>query len=72
MTNREREFASLGVDYAEGIESCEVIVLTTGREVRRCQDGGWEVQPRNDNYWLKFKDALEAVRCGLGVPNSKI
>jgi len=64
MTDREREFASLGFEYAEGIEQPQVkmvIVPTTGREIRRVK-GGWESQPWNDNYWRTFADLLDAVR----------
>jgi hypothetical protein len=62
MTNRERAFAALGLEYAEGIESCHVIIVpSTGREIRRRDDGRWECQPWNDNYWRSFDDLLEAV-----------
>lgn len=62
MTNRERDFAALGMHYAEGIDQAEVVIVpSTGREIRRC-DHGWECQPWNDNYWCIFTDLLDAVR----------
>ena len=65
MTDRGRQFADLGLEYSEGIERASVIILpSTGREVRRTPDGLWEVQPHRDNYWVKFEDLLDAVRCG--------
>ncbi len=65
MTNRERELASLGFEYAEGIERAEVIFLPNGREVRKTDIDTWEVQPVGDNYWLEFLDVIEAIRCGI-------
>ncbi len=65
MTNREREFAELGLEYAEGIDRADVVRLPTGREVRKTKRG-WETQPVGDNYWLNFDDLLDAVKCGLG------
>lgn len=63
MTNRERQFAELGFEYAEGIESAKVVrVPSTGREIRRTDDGRWECQPWNDNYWRAFDDLLDAAR----------
>lgn len=63
MTNREREFASLGIEYAEGIERSNVVhVPSTGREIRKTQEGKWECQPWNDNYWKEFDDLLEALK----------
>lgn len=68
MTNREREFARFGFEYAEGIENAErIIIPTSGRYIRRVVNGdefAWEVQPWNDTYWLRFTDLLEAVACG--------
>lgn len=65
MTNRERRLASLGFEYAEGIERFHVITIPgTGREVRKTARGTWEVQPWNDNYWLEFDDIVAAIRCG--------
>jgi hypothetical protein len=62
VTNRERELAALGFEYAEGIEQALVIVVpATGRTIRKTS-GGWEAQPRNDNYWKEFKDLLDAIR----------
>lgn len=65
MTKREREFASLGFEYAEGIERSSVVRLESGREVRRVGDK-WEVQPPFDNYWKSFDDLLDAIRFGMG------
>jgi hypothetical protein len=66
MTNREREYAALGIEYAEGIEEARVVVIPqTGREVRKVDDDTWEVQPYEDNYWLQFDNLLDAIRAGL-------
>lgn len=63
MTNRERAFATLGFEYAEGIDRADmVIVPTTGREIRKTDRGTWECQPWNDNYWREFDDLLDAAR----------
>lgn len=63
MTNRERELAALGFDYAEGIELASVIIVpATGREIRKTARGTWETQPANDNYWREFADLLDAIR----------
>jgi hypothetical protein len=63
MTNREREYAALGFEYAEGIELADrVNVPSTGREVRKTAKGTWEAQPWNDNYWKEFDDLLEALK----------
>lgn len=63
MTDREREFASLGLEYAEGIDRARrVTIPSTGREARKTDRGTWEVQPWNDNYWLEFDDLLDAVK----------
>ena len=63
MTNRERELAALGFEYAEGIELAAVIVHpATGREIRKTARGTWETQPWNDNYWKEFEDLLAAIR----------
>jgi len=63
MTDREREFAALGFEYAEGIEQANrVIIPSTGREIRRTKTGKWEAQPWNDNYWKSFADVLDAIR----------
>jgi len=63
MTDRERQFAALGFEYAEGIDRAErVTVPSTGREVRKRKDGKWEAQPWNDNYWQSFGDLLDALR----------
>ena len=65
MTNRERELASLGFEYAEGIERAfgPLVLPGSGREVRRTAYG-WEVQPWDDNYWVEFADVLDAIRAG--------
>jgi len=65
MTNREREYAGLGYEYAEGIERAKVVVLHSGREVRKVGEGLWEVQPWNDNYWVRFDDLVEAIKFGM-------
>ena len=63
MTNRERELATLGFEYAEGIESAKVVIVpSTGREIRKTARGTWECQPWNDNYWSEFTDFIEAAR----------
>jgi len=63
MTNREREYASCGFEYAEGIERANVVIVPgTGREVRKIEEGRWEAQPWNDNYWLEFDDLLDALK----------
>jgi len=58
MTAREREFAALGIENAEGIEQAAIVILPSGRQVFRIADGRgrpcWEVQPWDDNYWLQF------------------
>ena len=61
MTNRERQFMEVGIEYAEGIEFSSVIRLPTGREVRK-KGNKWETQPYNDNYWVLFDDLLDAVK----------
>lgn len=63
MTNRERDFASIGFEYAEGIDSASVVIVpTTGREIRKTERGTWECQPWNDNYWQEFNDLLDAAK----------
>ena len=63
MTDRERQFAALGIEYAEGIDRAErVTVPGTGREIRKRADGKWEAQPHNDNYYKSFDDLLAALR----------
>lgn len=65
MTERERELASLGIEYAEGIEYASAVTIpSTGREARRTERGTWESQPWNDNYWLEFDDIVDAIRHG--------
>lgn len=68
MTDRERAFADVGLEYSEGIEDAAVVELPTGREVRKNAEGTWDVQPWCDNYWLTFDDLLDAVRCGIRPP----
>jgi hypothetical protein len=65
MTDRERQFAEAGIEYAEGIESAQVINLPSGREIRKVK-GKWETQPANDNYWKVFDDLLDAVKFASG------
>jgi hypothetical protein len=64
MTDREREFARLGLEYCEGIDQANVVILPTGREVRRV-NGRWETQPPRDNYWKAFDDLLDACRFAM-------
>lgn len=64
MTDRERKFLKLGLNYTANIDLAKVVNLPTGREVRRVDDM-WEVQPPNDNYWASFDDLLDAVKFGL-------
>jgi hypothetical protein len=63
MTDRERQFAAIGFEYAEGIDLASVVIVpTTGREIRKNASGKWEAQPWNDNYWSEFDDLLDAAR----------
>ena len=63
MTNREREYASLGFHYAEGIEQAtSVLVPTTGRIINKIGESKWEAQPWNDDYYRKFDDLIEAIK----------
>ena len=71
MTDRERQFAELGIEYSEWIELSEVIVLESGREVRKTKKNTWEVQPWNDNYWLEFEDIIDAIKAGIR-PNESV
>lgn len=32
-----------------------------GREIRKREDGTYEVQPHNDNYWLQCRSVAEAM-----------
>jgi len=65
MTERERDLASLGIEYAEGIEYASAVVIpATGREARKTPRGTWESQPWNDNYWKEFDDVVDAIRHG--------
>lgn len=76
MTDRERQFAELGFEYAEGIDLARVVIAPhSNREIRRVSRG-WECQPWNDNYWRTFADLLDAVRFatppdhgGVAVPS---
>ncbi len=62
MTDKEREYASLGFHHAEGIERAErITVPTTGRYIVKKGDG-WECQPHNDNYWKTFDNLPDAIR----------
>lgn len=62
MTNRERQFANLGFEYAEGIDHASVVTVpATGREIRKNSRGHWEAQPWNDNYYREFSDLLDAA-----------
>ena len=75
MTDRERQYAALGYEYAEGIERAKVVYLPSGREVRRIGEIGesiWEVQPHNDNYWVSFDDLIEAIKFGIGKNNKEV
>ena len=63
MTDRERKLASLGFEYAEGIERASVITIpSTGREVRKVGENCWESQPPTDNYWRRFRSVVAAIR----------
>ena len=69
MTNRERQFAALGCEYAEGIDRASVVLVpSTGREIRKLPNGNWECQPWNDNYWKEFPDLLDAMRFATHTP----
>ena len=62
MTNRERDFAAIGWEYAEGIDQAKVVIVpATGREIRRTERC-WAAQPWNDDYWREFSDLLDAAR----------
>jgi hypothetical protein len=61
MTDRERQFANIGLHYAEGIDRANVIILPSGRKIRRTKKGKWRCQPPKDNYWREFDDLLEAA-----------
>lgn len=39
-----------------------MIVLPNGRELRQLEDGAWEVQPPNDNYWSHGQTPAEAFK----------
>lgn len=67
MTDKERIYASLGYEYAEGIENCSKVELPSGRYIYKTDNGSWEVQPPNDNYWLLFDDLVDAIKCGKGI-----
>jgi hypothetical protein len=63
MTDRERAFVELGVEYAEGIERASSFgVPGTGRVVRQVLPGVWAAQPWDGNGWKEFSDPLEALR----------
>ncbi len=62
MTDNEREYMD---ESAEGLEGAKVVVLLSGREVRKVGDK-WEVQPPNDNYWVTFDDLIEAIKFSKG------
>ena len=72
MTEYERELASLGFEYAEGIEQANVIIIPqTGREIRKTERGTWETQPWNDNYWKEFEQLTDAIRFAI-PPKRKV
>lgn len=67
MTNKEREFASIGWNYCEGIEEAKVIVVPeTGRQIIKNNKGLWECQPHNDNYWKSFENLIDAAKFAMG------
>jgi hypothetical protein len=70
MTNKEREYASLGYEHAVGIEQASTVWLLSGRQVFKKGDQ-WEVQPWNDNYWLTFDNLIDAIKCGTRPTNLK-
>ena len=72
MTNKERLYAQLGLEYSEGIEDAKVVVMPSGREIRKTKDLQWEVQPPNDNYWVSFETLLEAYKFGLSGTSTQI
>jgi hypothetical protein len=67
MTNRERDLMDLGIEYAEGIERCQVIELPSGLQVQRAKYG-WAAQPWNDTYWRELADLLDAMRFATPPP----
>jgi hypothetical protein len=72
MADREREYADLGVEYAEGIEEARVVeVPSTGRII--CRRGRtWWVQPRGDNYWVGAANLFDALLIGMGLVRSVV
>jgi hypothetical protein len=72
MSNREREFAALGLEYAEGIDRATIETIpATGREARKNERGKWEAVPWNGNAVMEFDDLLDAVRAAT-PPQKKL
>lgn len=70
MTDRERQYAALGIEYAEGIDRYAadapagpiLEVPTTGRTITKLSSGKFSCQPWNDNYYRDFDDLLDALK----------
>lgn len=78
MTNREKQFAALGIYHFDGIDMAQVVVVpSSGREIHRVVCHGWEARAWNDDYRCIFADLLDAVRFatsplhgGVAVPSA--
>lgn len=70
MTDRDRQYAEMGVEYAEGLDrwaesaapGATFEVPTTGRTITKLASGEWECQPHNDNYYKSFPTLFEAIK----------
>jgi hypothetical protein len=72
MTDRERQFADLGLHYTGGIDDVSAVTIpATGRQVRKNERGKWEAQPAGSNAWMEFDDLLDAVRAAT-PPRNKL
>jgi len=60
MTDREREFLRLGLNYAEGIERAERVYLPDGRHVDRWGERWYYVDPNRKRR--SSKDLLRLVK----------
>ncbi len=60
MKNKGKEFAP------QDSSDRRVWELPNGRFIYRTDDGGFEAQPPNDNYWVECALLEDAVNVGLG------